>query len=259
MAERQGGTDGGTDARERLAETRARQERADKRRTRGIVVGVGAVAVAAVAVLAVVVARSGGDDEAPAYTGALAPVSRQGDGSVLMAKAGVTRPVLEIFEDFQCPICKEVEHASGPAIKEMAAKGEARVVYRPFQLFQGAQREPLSSNSHRAANAALCAPAEHWVAYHDALYAHQPDEGDKGFAADDLVAWGRQAGITGEDFAACVRTDAKSAQVAAMTAYAERDRGVTGTPTVVLDGKPLDLQDRLLDPDALREAVRRAR
>ncbi|HZB29544.1 MAG TPA: thioredoxin domain-containing protein, partial [Streptosporangiaceae bacterium] len=179
-------------------------------------------------------------------------MSRNADGSITMAKSGVNAPVLEIFEDFQCPICKEVEEASGSTIKRLAAEGKVKVVYRPFQLFQA---EPLSSNSRRAANAALCTPADKWVSYHDTLFEFQPPEGKEGFSDKDLVAWGRDLGITGAAFTSCVNDAQKGGQVDQMTRYATGTRKVTGTPTVFLDGRQLDLQGQLLNPTALAQAI----
>ncbi|WP_344958065.1 DsbA family protein [Actinomadura miaoliensis] len=230
-----------------------------RRRQRVLLAVLGAVAVIAVAV-AVVVALRGrdgrGESTGPGtYRGPLAPASRTPDGATVMTRAGVTRPVLEIFEDFQCPVCRAMEHIVGPTIKKLAAEGRVRVVYWPFQLFRGPASEPLASNSRRAANAALCAPVDRWPAYHDTLYAHQPEEGVAGFEPAQLVAWGRETGITDAGFAACVEKMHKAAQVDVMTRYATRTRKVDATPTVFLNGRALDLQAQLLDAGALERAV----
>ncbi|MDL4770954.1 DsbA family protein [Actinomadura xylanilytica] len=239
-------------ARQRLAAERSRQA-ARERRRRLLLVVVGAVAAAAVVVVIVVVVLTrdgGGGKPAPAYTGALAPTSRQSDGAVVMARPGVARPVLQIFEDFQCPICKDLEDKQGPTIKELAAAGKVKTVYRPFQLFQ---QEPLSGNSRRAANAAACAPADRWIQYHDQIYAHQPAEGDKGFADPDLITWAGAVGISGAPFTTCVDKAQKTAEVDRATAYAER-AGVTATPWLTLDGAKLS-GEVLASPDALRKAI----
>ncbi|WP_019630676.1 DsbA family protein [Actinomadura atramentaria] len=251
-----GGRDGrpgrGT-ARDRLAADRERA-RVRRRRRRGLTVLLLAVVVLAVAAVVVaVVIGNRADKEPEAYHGPVAPVARQDDGSTVMAEKGVTKPVLEIFEDFQCPVCRSVEETSGPTIKRLAAERRVRVVYRPFQLFQGARLEPLSSNSRRAANAALCAPADHWLAYHDALYANQPREGTDGFSPDDLVKWGREAGITDAAFEGCVRNLGQAAKLEQMTAYAQQ-HGVEATPTVLLDGAQVGV-GTLRDPDALAKAI----
>jgi protein-disulfide isomerase len=232
---------------------------AEGRRQRVLPAVLGAVAVIAVAV-AVVVALRGrdgrGESTGPGtYRGPLAPASRTPDGATVMSRTGVTRPVLEIFEDFQCPVCRAVEHIVGPTVERLAAEGRVKVVYWPFQLFRGPGGEPLASNSRRAANAALCAPADRWPAYRDTLFAHQPEEGVAGFEPARLVAWGRQAGITGAGFASCVAKMRKAAQVDAMTRYATRTRGVDAAPAVFLDGRPLDLESQLLDAVAFERAV----
>ncbi|MEW2356643.1 thioredoxin domain-containing protein [Spirillospora sp. NPDC029432] len=241
-------------ARERLAAERKRQAaRAKQRRLLGIVIGA-VVAVALVVVVTVIVLDQRGkrDQKAVAYTGPQAPVSREADGSIVMAKQGVTAPVLEVFEDFQCPACKSMEEATGKTIKELAAEGKVKVVYRPFHLF-GEQRDPIKSNSFRSAAAALCVPADKWLSYHDALFKFQPREGSEGFANEDLVAWGKDVGVTDPNFEKCVTEQQKKAQVDSMTKYALEERKVTGTPSVFLDGRKLE--NEVGDPDALRKAV----
>ena len=241
-------------ARDRLAAERRRQEQAAARR-RAMLITISGLAVLALVVgitVFVTTKKEERTQRATAYTGPLAPLNRETDGAVTMAKSGVTAPLLEIFEDFQCPICKEFENASGSTIKRLAAEGKVKVVYRPFQLFQD---EPLSSNSLRAANAALCTPAGKWVSYHDTLFKFQPPEGKQGFANKDLVAWGTDLGITEPAFAPCVNDTQRSGQLDQMTKYATAQRKVTGTPTVFLDGRPLNLQNQLLNPSGLEQAI----
>ncbi|MFC6886273.1 MULTISPECIES: DsbA family protein [Actinomadura] len=243
-------------ARERLAAERKRQAARDKqRRLLAIVLGaVVAVAVVVVAAVLVLNREDKGGQTASAHTGQLAPVTREADGSVVMAKQGVTKPVLEIFEDFQCPICKQMEETTGKTVQQLALEGKAKVVYRPFHLF-GQQRDPVKTNSLRSAAAALCVPADKWVSYHDALFKFQPEEGSKGFAPKDLAKWGKDVGVTDPGFEKCVTDMQKKPQVDAMTKYALQDRKVEGTPTVFLDGKQLDLQSQIMNPKALEAAV----
>jgi protein-disulfide isomerase len=178
------------------------------------------------------------------------PATRQADGSIALAKAGVTHPVLELYEDFQCPVCKSFEDSSGSAIRDLVREGKVKVVYRPFRLFE---QEPLKSNSERAANAAACAPADHWLALHDLLFQNQPAEGSEGFSTTDLEQWGRQAGVTDASFASCVAGNQKAAAVESATSAALAS-GVRGTPTGRLDGTDLSTT-KLFDPDSLRAAI----
>jgi protein-disulfide isomerase len=180
--------------------------------------------------------------------------TRQPDGSIVLARPGVSQPVLEIYEDFQCPVCKAFEEANGPTVRQLVADGKVKVVYRPFQLFT---TEPLASNSRRAAGAALCAPAGSWIAFHDLLFQNQPPEGQNGFAALDLLNWGRQAGISDPAFAACVSGGQKDGEVQKAT-QAALAAGVQGTPTLRLDGTALP-QSQIFTPDGLREAIANTR
>ncbi|MGP4025055.1 DsbA family protein [Actinomadura sp. 3N407] len=241
-------------ARERLAADRKRQAaRQKQRRLLAIVLGsVVAVAVIVVGTVLIVDYQSK-QGRAEVHQGALAPLSRQDDGSIVMAQPGVTKPVLEIFEDFQCPVCKQFEEASGKTVLELAEQGKVKVVYRPFHLF-GQQKDPIRINSLRAAEAALCVPADKWISYHDALFRFQPAEGSEGFAPDDLVKWGKDIGVTDANFEKCVRDEQKKSTVDAMTKYALQERGVQGTPSVFLDGKQLD-STQFMNPAALRATI----
>lgn len=245
----------GPSARRRLADERARAA-ARGRRRRALLVVLGAVALAGVVVAAVVVLVSRDGDDGPVigdYKGELAPATRQPDGSVAMAKPGVAAPVLDVWEDFQCPACRVMEARLGTAMKQLAVDGELKVVYRPFQLFQ---QEPLMSNSRRAANAAACMPADHWVEYHDKLYTEQPEEGRKGFLPRDLIAWAADLGVTAPSFADCVNGEQQMETVDQSSALAGRS-GVDATPYLALNGRKVG-GGVLGSPDELKKAVAKA-
>jgi protein-disulfide isomerase len=222
-------------ARDRLADERRLQEQRDRQKKAIGVIG-GAVALIVVAVvLAVLINSDRGKSEA-AYTASVAPATRQADGSIVVARPGVTTPVMEIFEDFQCPACQNLEKVSGNTIKRLAAEGRVKVIYRPFRLFN---EEPTKGNSQRAANAALCAPADRWVRFHDLIFQNQPSESTRGFATGELTRWGAKAGITGSAFENCVDNGEKDAQVQQMTDHAMNVGKVTQSPTVKLNGKEI--------------------
>jgi protein-disulfide isomerase len=238
-------------ARERLAEERRHQAQ-KQQRVRKLMISLSGLVVVALAVVLTVYFVTKKDPNA--YTGALAPASRQSDGAVLMAKPGAKAPKLELFEDFQCPICHEFEKSSGNTIKRLAAEGKVNVLYYPFWLFKQ-QPDPVRGNSQRAAGAALCAPADKWVQYHDLIYKNQPAEGSNGFSNKDLIGWAKSLGFGNPAFEQCVNGSQKQGQLDQMTNYAEQTRKVTGTPTVYLDGKPLDLNSTLLNPKNLEKAI----
>jgi protein-disulfide isomerase len=242
-------------ARERLAAERARQEaRQRQMRLLGIVFGsVVLVAIIVVATVFILDQRGKSDLKAVPYTGPVAPVSRQADTSVVMAKQGVTAPVLELFVDFQCPACKQFETQLGDTINQLAADGKVKVVYRPFNLFQ---QQPLKDVSRRGANASFCVPADKWPSYSKTLFAHQPAEGTNGFETKDLINWGKDLGVTDPAFAKCVTDMQKTGDIDKATQYATAQK-IESTPTVRLNGQNLDNQ--ALTKQGLEQAIAAAK
>src|SRR3954470_6415625 len=238
-------------ARERLAEERRRQAQ-KQQRTRRLLISLSGLVIVALAVVITVYFVNKKDPNA--YTGALPPTTRQADGAILASKPGAQAPKLELFEDFQCPICHEFEKSSGSTIKRLAAEGKVNVLYYPFWLFKQ-QTEPIRGKSQRAANAALCAPADKWIQYHDVIHKNQPAEGSKGFSNKDLIGWAKDLGFATPQFQQCVNGNQKQSQIDSMTNYAEQTRKVTGTPTVFLNGQSLDLNSTLLNAKALEKAI----
>ena len=90
-----------------------------RRRIRVSTVSAGVLVLAAAASAAVVgtTPHHGRNTVAPApfgYQGPYAPVTLNVDNSVTMARPGVKGPVLDIYEDFQCPTCRAFEKSDVP-------------------------------------------------------------------------------------------------------------------------------------------------
>jgi len=93
--------------------------------------------------------------------------------------------------------------------------------------------------STRSAAAAGCASdGGKFLAYNDALYADQPAEGGAGPTDEELIATGRSLGL-GDDFATCVN-DGKYETWPNHTTDSASARGVSGTPTVLVNGTKVD-------------------
>ncbi|MEV0619927.1 thioredoxin domain-containing protein [Nonomuraea sp. NPDC050404] len=239
-------------ARDKIREQQAAQRARDQRKRVITYVTAGAVAVAAVGLGWWYAASISKSEEA---TAALAPVTVQADGTAVMAKSGVTAPVVDIYEDFQCPACKELERVSGQTFKNLAAEGKAKVVFHPITIFS---QEPTKSNSVRAANAVRCtADGKQWLAMHDLLFDNQPSETVEGFKVDQLKQWGQEAGADPATFDQCV-TSQKNAE--AHLAYSKKvsdEQKLTHTPTVKLNGTEIDNQV-LFSPSQLRDEITEA-
>jgi protein-disulfide isomerase len=236
-------------ARERIKSQREQERKQAQRRRVATIVTVVVVALALVAGGWWYV-QSGKSEE---LSGQLAPIARQSDGSVVMAKPGVDKPVLEIYEDFQCPACQAFEQTGSATVKNMAAAGQVKVVYHPINIFTA---EPAHNNTMRASAAARCVPdGKQWMAFHDRLFKEQPSESESGFAIDDLIKWGKEAGVTDPGFESCVKTQ-KNVQAQADYSKKILDSGVItqGTPTLRLGGKEID-NKIAFNPGALRQAI----
>ncbi|MFC4585591.1 DsbA family protein [Sphaerisporangium corydalis] len=236
-------------ARERIKSQREQDRKQAQRRRLATVITV---------ILVVVAVVLGGwwyamSGKSETLTGQLAPISRQSDGSVAMGKAGVEKPVLDIYEDYQCPACQAFEQTSSATVKNMAAAGQLKVVYHAVNIFSA---EPAHGNTMRASSAARCVPdGAQWMAYHDRLFKEQPPETKAGFAIADLVTWGKASGVTDPGFEACVTSQK---EVQAQTAYSKKvfdSKVITqGTPTLRLNGKEIE-NSVAFNPGALRQAI----
>ncbi|GAA4040649.1 DsbA family protein [Nonomuraea soli] len=239
-------------ARDRIKQQQAEERAREKRKKIVTYVTAGVVALAAVGAGYWFNASRTQTEEAAAA--ALAPITVAADGSIVMAKQGVEKPVLDVYEDFQCPACREFESVSGQTFKNLAYEGKAKVVYHPLTIFS---MEPTKGNSERAGAAAMCIPGgSQWMAFHDKLFEEQPPETVEGFKVDDMVGWGEEVGVTTPGFADCVRNQSKLAAHTAFSNAQLESAKIQGTPTIKLNGT--QLEGNQLTPDGLRQAVQDA-
>ena len=171
------------------------------------------------------------------------------DAGVLAAGTG---PVtVEVYLDFQCPVCKQLEASVGPTIDQLVAQQKIKLVWHPLGFLDSLSTTDYST---RSASAAGCASdGGKLKSYGDALFAQQPPEGGPGLSDDTLIQIGETVGLTQPSFAQCVRDGKYGNWVAHVNDLAAR-RGVNGTPTVFVNGT--QLTDRT--PAGLTAAVNAA-
>jgi protein-disulfide isomerase len=241
-------------SRDRIAAERAKQKAAERRRERMVRVVVAAIVVAIVAGIAAAVIISNADKQQEVNTGALPRGVTEVGGGV--PAGSVDAPVLDLWEDFQCPACRDFEQASGATIEKLIDDGSVKVVYHPLSFLD---QNLGNDSSRRAAAAAGCAADQGaYPAFHRTVYANQPEREGAGFTDEQLIDFGRQAGITGSAFGtfqSCVQagTYDKWAQQVAQSGV---DNQITQTPTVKLDSKQLSGEQ--LTPAGLTAAVEAA-
>ncbi|MED7930079.1 thioredoxin domain-containing protein [Nonomuraea sp. LP-02] len=197
------------------------------------------VACAAIAALGVLAFSEPGESSAEVR------LTRQLDGSMVLADRGGDAPVLDVYEDFDCPVCKDMHAKVDPTIQRLAREGKVKVVFHAVTIFRD---EPMRSNSIRAAAAARCVPESSWLAFRDELYAIQPAPHGvaSGFTVEELVQAARKAGAQVDS---CVRDQSYAESHLTETAKVRLE----GTPTLLLDGKLLG--GEAFDPQALERAI----
>ncbi|MCB5283757.1 MULTISPECIES: DsbA family protein [unclassified Arthrobacter] len=162
------------------------------------------------------------------------------------AEAEAGKPVkVVLYIDFICPVCKDFEAKYNETLTSLRNEGKIAVEYRPLGFLDSRSTTNYSS---RAANAAACVvneSPEKYAEFVDALFAKQPAEGSAGISDADLKKMATEAGAKSID--ACV--DAKTYRPwVKYTTQQATAVGVTGTPTVFVDGKQWGQGDSAKSP-----------
>lgn len=222
---------------------RKEREKADKRQRNVITIGIVLIVVALVVVATFAIKNT--SDSRAQVTDVIAPKGATDDfGAMYTAEdAGgepATNPVeVVIYEDFQCPVCQAFEQANGAFLDEMAKSGDISIEYRIITFLDRASANEYSS---RAGSAAMCAydagGGEAFKQVSALLYANQPPENTSGPEDPALVDTLQQAGVTGQAAESCV-LKGKFIPWLDEATEASRTAEVSGTPTVLIDGKPV--------------------
>jgi protein-disulfide isomerase len=236
-----------TDRARRLREAQRRQA-AQERRRRFVIGGAVLAVLAVVAVIGIVVqsTRSASTSTAHALPAGVLADGAIPVGSAVAAPGGKPPVVVDLYEDFQCPYCGQLEKSSGATLQQLADDGTAQIRYHVLSF--------IGPDSVRAANATGCATdAGKFAAYHGALYANQPKENSGGYSTDNLLRFGSQVGLTTSEFTDCVRKSRHAGWVAQVQDKSSKDN-IVQTPTVFLNGKVLDT-NVALQPDQFKAAI----
>ncbi|CAB4330730.1 MAG: thioredoxin domain-containing protein [Actinobacteria bacterium] len=158
-------------------------------------------------------------------------------------------PVIDIYEDFQCPVCGQFEAAQGDYLESLIAEKKATVVYHTLSF--------LGPESIAAANAAACAADEgKFLDFHKLLYVNQPKENSGAWSNANLAEFGKSVGITSDKFATCVNKG-KFADWVGNVATEGAKKNVNSTPTVFINGKELNRGNDYYDRNLFKAAVER--
>ncbi|NLT29117.1 MAG: thioredoxin domain-containing protein [Propionibacterium sp.] len=137
---------------------------------------------------------------------------------------------ISVWADFHCPHCIDFEEEYGPLIDKAIETGQWKMEAWPMAF--------LTAGSANAANAFACATEEGFgKAYQKALFENSNLE----WNSEQLVDLADQVnGSVPETFASCVQ-NLEQGQWAESINQTSRAMGVSGTPTVRVNGEPYDL------------------
>jgi protein-disulfide isomerase len=178
---------------------------------------------------------------APSTAVSASPVTIS-NGRPIVLGSSQAPATITLYEDFHCPHCAEFEEQFGPVIQQAQESGVARVELYPLTF--------IDEGSVAAANAMACAAeAGFGQNYYLGLFAnHTLQWSDEQLI--DLAA--KVGGSPSAAFTTCVTSRAHAGWVSSITAAAQQN-GVTATPTMFINGEPVDIQN--LTPQALRTMI----
>lgn len=214
------------------AQIRADQARKD--RIRNIIAGIAVLAVVSGLIAAAVIFSPDPKSSKVTVNKIKAPVAATATG-LRLGKESAPHQVI-VYEDFQCPYCREFENASRSFFHEAAEAGKLSVEYRPLNL---PGLDPYSIDALNTWWAVVKhGTPQQALQMHDILFEKQPYETatDKPTAAD-MRGWAKSVGVDSAALAAMKNPDKSLVEAANKTA---EQAGVQGTPTVLLNGAKLE-------------------
>jgi protein-disulfide isomerase len=156
--------------------------------------------------------------------------------------------VLMEFADFQCPGCGQFARFSKPLVKDYIDNGTVRFVWYDFPLTSIHQNAVLASRAGRCAN-----EQNQFWAYHDVVFANQARWSESTDAANHFIGYAEQAGLDRGAFSQCLRSEKYQKEVSESFQLGTT-LGVSGTPTLFVNGKRVETPSSRADWDRLIQA-----
>ena len=146
---------------------------------------------------------------------------------------------LELWSDFQCPVCGEFARTVEPSlVAKYVTPGTLRIVHHDA-AFQGAKSSSPYDESVEAGAGARCAADQgrYWP-FQDWAFANQAGENQGAFAAARLKAIATSAGLDVSTWETCIATGQQQTAVRSETAQGVA-KGINGTPTMYINGQTI--------------------
>lgn len=152
---------------------------------------------------------------------------------------------IQVYLDYQCPICGQFETTNAAQIKTYLKTGAATIEIHPISILDNLSLG--TKYSTRAANSAACVAnysPDSFFDYNAVLFDNQPKENTAGLTDAKLVSLVKKTSASHiDDISKCITDESFKAWVAASTTRATNGpiagsnvKSVTGTPTVIING-----------------------
>lgn len=173
---------------------------------------------------------------------------------------------IQIYFDYLCPNCGTFVERNGEQLRAWIETGAATVELHPLAIFTA--KSGGTQYAARAANAAACiaeSSPDQFFAFHEALFADQPDENEPGPSNQELVDLAKSVDVEDlGEIADCIergefRIWVKAATDRAVTGPIEGTDvlGVASTPTIIVNGTEFKYTTAF-DPNEFAQFVARA-
>ena len=241
-------------ARARIEERRVAEAAARARAQRRQRTLIGAIVAAVVVVVAVVVTIVVQNSRTATAANAAKPANTVDNGQVIVVGQSSAPVTIDLYEDFQCPVCRNFEKTTGSTLASLVSAGTVQLHYHGMAFLDTSANDKYSTRALNAAAAVVdAAGPDAFQKFHDLLYANQPPEGGSGLTNSQLISYAQQAGAGGSAVESAVNDLTYGDWVTQVTDQASQD-GVTATPTVKVAGQ--QLED--LSPSGVTAAVKSA-
>ncbi|MFV0253348.1 MAG: DsbA family protein [Beutenbergiaceae bacterium] len=228
------------EAARKAAQALAAKQAATDRRNRLIIIGASVLVVLLVIAAGVIIFRAsqktllsdfdGTRPEASTATGGITFGADMVAGTV---NEGATE--LDVYLDFMCPGCGQFDQLNRDDIAAMVSDGTVTLNVHPLEfLNRFSMGTEYSSRSANAFATVANDSPEHAIVFMEALFDNQPAENTEGLSDEQMVELAIEVGVPQE--VADSFTEGTFRDWVAVASEQSTVDGVTGTPTVFIDG-----------------------
>jgi len=238
---------------EKKSKRQLRREQVQKKQSRGRLTTIILVSLGAAFVLYAILApqlRSAGEIVT------VTPRAEALPNPVGLTLGDANAPVtVDVYEDFQCPACRNFTDTIEPLIIEHLIKpGKVKYTIHNFPFIDG-DGATLGGESDQAANAAMCAnEQDKFWDMHASIYANWNGENQGNLSNVRLKAMAESIGLDMDKFNSCFNDNKFKSDIQADYQHG-LDIGVQGTPGVFVNGEKVGQPGLIPQYQEIAEAV----